>query len=142
LIAATVLVLLAAGGLGGFVLGHRQSSPRPIAVVPARLGQVPGGPNGVVGNASVHVSTNGNQLTVSTVGLPLRTGYYEVWLFDPAANNMVAVGALGRGGGGTYTLPSMVDLNAYNTVDVSAQDYTGGSVITHAQSVLRGRFTQ
>jgi Anti-sigma-K factor rskA len=79
---------------------------------------------------------------VTTSGLPPRNGYYEVWLYDPTANNMVAIGALGDGGRGTFTLPAGINLQNYHVVDVSAQDYVGGSVIAHAQSVLRGQFTQ
>ena len=137
LAAAAVVILIA--GFGGFLLGRSSSSSDQRHTTSAALAPQPGGPSSATGSATIRVVGSGRQLTVHTDGLPSRTGYYEVWLFDPQANNMVAVGALGTGGTGTYTLPAGIDLTDYHVVDVSAQDYKGGSVITHAASVLRGQ---
>lgn len=140
--AAAALLIGAAGAAGGYLAGRSSTTPPTASVLPARLGPLPGGPPDVAGRAAVHRTAAGAQLSVATTGLPLRHGYYEVWLYDPTVNNMVAVGVLGDGGRGTFTLPAGIDLQNYHVVDVSAQNYTGGSVITHAQSVLRGQFTQ
>ena len=75
-------------------------------------------------------SSDGRQVTVTTPGLPLRNGFYEVWLYDPdrgKGGDMVAVGALGDHGRGTFTLPSGIDIRAYHVVNISAQDYGGGA---------------
>ena len=73
-------------------------------------------------------------------GLPLRQGYYEVWLFNPSSNQMVAVGTLADNGTGSFPVPAGLDPHAYHVVDVSAQDYDGDPA--HKQSVLRGQLTQ
>ena len=75
-------------------------------------------------------------MSVSADGLPADDGYYEVWLFNPSINQMVAVGTLGAGGRGCFTVPDGIDLRAYHVVDVSAQKYNGNN--THERSVLRG----
>ncbi len=142
LLAAAAAVVIAVAGVGGYLAGRSSGGTQVSALSTARLGQQPGGPADVTGTATVHTTSGTSQLAVSTSGLPLRSGYYEVWLYDPVVNNMVAIGALGDGGRGTFTLPGGIDLRSYHVIDVSAQDYTGGSVITHAQSVLRGQLTQ
>jgi hypothetical protein len=63
-------------------------------------------------------------------------GYYEVWLLDERTNSMVAVGALGENGQGTFTMPAGLDMAGYSVVDVSAERYDGDPA--HASSVLRG----
>ncbi len=137
LLAAAVLVLL--GGVGGFLVGRSTSTSGAAPhAMSASLAPQPGGP-AAAGSATIRASGANAQLTVTTRGLPPSAGYYEVWLFDPRANNMVAVGALGADGAGSYTLPAGIDLTGYHVVDISAQQYRGGSVITHANSVLRGQ---
>jgi anti-sigma-K factor RskA len=142
LAAAAAVLIAGAGVTGGYLAGRSDGAPQAVIVSPAQLAPMPDGPPNVAGTATVHASTTGKQLTVITNGLPLRQGYYEVWLYNPTANNMVPIGALSEGGKGTFTLPGGIDLSAYHVVDVSAQDYTGGSVITHRQSVLQGHFSQ
>jgi len=141
LLVAAAVIILGAGIAGGYVAGSRHAA-QTVASSSAQLRPVEGGLPNVSGEATVHTSSSGAQLTVMADGLPLRTGYYEVWLYSPTANNMVAIGTLGTGGKGSFTLPSGIDLRNYHVVDVSAQDYTGGSVITHQQSVLQGPLTQ
>lgn len=144
LVAAGV-VLAMLGAVGGYLAGHSSSVTSAHVASNARLTTVPGGPPRVVGTASVHAGADGQQVVVSTSGLPLRNGFYEVWLFDPdrgPSGDMVAVGTLGGRGQGTFTLPGGIDIRAYHVVDISAQSYGGGSRIVHAQSVLRGSLTQ
>lgn len=136
-------MLIAAGSAtGGYLAGRSDTTRQASSALPAQLSPQPGAPPHVTGHAVVHRTDAGAQLTITTTGLPLRHGYYEVWLYDPTANNMVAIGALGHGGHGSFTLPAGIDLQNYHIVDVSSQNYTGGSVITHAQRVLRGQLTQ
>ncbi|NYJ73442.1 anti-sigma factor domain-containing protein [Allobranchiibius huperziae] len=135
---AAAAVLIAAAGLGGgYAIARHQGSPAVAAS--ATLAQIAGGPTGVHGSATVHRTSTGQQLSVRTSNLPLRNGYYEVWLFDPVANKMVAVGTLPRTGTATYPVPPGLDVTSYHLVDVSAQDYNGNPA--HQQSVLRGGLT-
>lgn len=140
-LAAAAAVVLALVGAGGYIAGRAAGSGPHHLASNARLATVPGGPTRAAGAAAVHASGDGRQLTVTTTGLPVRNGFYEVWLFDPdrgTSGDMVAIGALGDHGRGTFTLPSGIALRDYHVVDVSAQDYGGGSSIVHAQSVLQG----
>lgn len=141
MLVAAAVVILAAGVGAGIVVG-RQHSSTPATRADAQLGQMAGGPTGVSGTAVVHASGRGEQLIVATRNLPLRQGYYQVWLFSPAANNMIPVGALAADGTGTFPVPANVDLRSYDVVDVSAQDFGGTDTVVHKQSVLRGGLTQ
>lgn len=131
--AATVAVLGAAAG--GWAIGHTSSSGESSAAQAALQAQ-PGTADEARGVAAVHRSGDGYQLVVRTYDLPARSGYYEVWMYDPKAGHMVAVGTLGTGGRGAFTLPGGMDLGAYHVVDVSAQRYNGNPA--HDRSVLRG----
>ncbi len=125
----------------GYVLGH-SSDPdtgQGSVTATAQLAPMPGGPAGVAGTAHLLTTSDGKQLSVSTVGLPSRAGYYEVWMFNPAVNQMVAVGTLGANDTGTFPVPAGLDPSAYHVVDVSAQDFDGNPV--HQQSVLRGQLS-
>ncbi len=136
--AAAVLVLTSGAS---YLIGRSAASSDYSTASTATLTAQPGTSTDITGAATIRPAANGHQLTLTTKGLPQRAGYYEVWLFDPTANNMVPIGSLGTNGQGTYTLPATVDLTRYHIVDVSAQNYDGGSVITHATSVLRGPIT-
>lgn len=139
-LAAAAVVALAVGGGIGYAVGRNGSQSQGQVQVTARLAQLPDGPAGVSGKATVHSTGSGEQLSVTTDGLPLRTGYYEVWLYDPQADRMVAIGALADDGTGTFPVPPGLDVRSYNVVDVSAQDYDGDP--RHKQSVLRGGLTR
>lgn len=135
LLAAAAVVAVGVAGVGGWAIGHR-SAPSQSSTLEAALAPQPGTSVAVRGTAVVHSSGNGFTLSVSAPELPAPTGYYEVWLFNPSINQMVAVGALGAGGQGSFTVPDGIDLAAYHVVDVSAQRYNGDN--THQRSVLRG----
>jgi len=132
--AATVLVLGA--GAGGWAVGHSGTGGSTAQTARASLHAQPGSTENVDGIATVRPSAHGYQLDVTTSGLPARDGYYEVWLYAPSSNTMVAVGTLGTGGRGTFTVPAGIDLSAYHVVDVSAQNYDGNAA--HQRSVLQG----
>ena len=139
LLAAAAVVVVAGAAAGGYLAG--QSSETNTSISTARLTQLPTGPSDVSGTAEVRSTASGRQLTVTTAGLPLRQGYYEVWLFNPTTQGMTPVGTLGDHGGGTFTVPAGIDLRDYHVIDVSAQDY-GGATVQHGQSVLQGPLTQ
>ncbi len=141
LAAAAAALIVVAGGVG-FAVGRSTDGTPVTTASKAKLAPQPGGPNGAAGTAKVRAtSSGGHQLTVSSTGLPLRQGYYEVWLYDAKSGNMQPVGALADNGRGSFTLAGSIDLRAFDVVDVSAQDYTGSTVV-HATSVLRGPLTQ
>ena len=126
--------------VGGFAVGRSTSHPSSPAAAQATLLPQPGGPTAVAGTATVKPAADGSTLAVTTAGLPVRNGYYEVWLYNPTINHMVAVGTLGDDARGTFTVPAGLDLAGYHVVDVSAQNYDGNPA--HQQSVLRGQLHQ
>ena len=140
LLVAAAVVAIGAAVAGGVVIGR----PAPTASAPvqseAALMPMPAGPSTAHGTATITQTADGLTLNVAARQLPLRQGYYEVWLYDPTANQMVAVGTLGAGGDGVWTLASTIDLRSYSVVDVSAQDFDGNPA--HKDSVLRGALTQ
>ncbi len=136
LLAAAAAVVLLAAGTVGWALGRSSDANTVTRTSAAVLTSQPGTPAAVAGRAVVHNSPNGDTLQVSTTNMPAPAGYYEVWLYNPSINQMVAVGTLGTGAQGSFTVPSGIDLNAYHVVDVSAQRYDGNN--THERSVLRG----
>ncbi len=139
-LAAAAAVLVLAAGAGGWALGHGSDTAGPSPTAHAALRAQPGTPPAVHGAVVVHRSSDGYRLDVDTHGLPQRSGYYEVWLYDPQINTMVAIGTLGTGGRGTFTVPAGIDLRAFDIVDVSAQNYDGNPA--HQRSVLQGPLTR
>ncbi|SOD72308.1 anti-sigma-K factor rskA [Jatrophihabitans sp. GAS493] len=142
LLASVAAVALIGAACGGYLLGHSRTPTKAVAVCAtneAALAQMPDAPAGASGQAAVACSTSGPSLRVTTSKLPLREGFYEVWLYAPTSGKMVAVGTLGTNGSGAFTLPAGVDLREFHVVDVSAQLYNGNPA--HAQSVLRGPLT-
>jgi hypothetical protein len=135
-LAAAAAVLVLGAGAGGWALGHSGRGGTTTQMARAALHAQPGSPENVDGTATVRPSKDGYQLDVVTEGLPARNGYYEVWLYAPSVKTMVAVGTLGTGGRGTFTVPAGIDLSAYHVVDVSAQNYDGNAA--HQRSVLQG----
>jgi hypothetical protein len=133
---AAAVVAIAGAGIGGWAIGHTSSTGTPDRTATAVLAAQPGTTSNVHGTAVVHPSSLGYTLNVTSDGLPAGDGYYEVWLYNPSINQMVAVGTLGAGGRGAFTVPAGIDLGAYHVVDVSAQRYDGNN--RHERSVLRG----
>ncbi len=140
LVTAALVVTLTAVG-GGYILGRDSNAPAVAAAAHAVLRAQPGAPAGAAGTAVVHATAQGHQLTIDSSGLPLRQGYYEVWLYNPTSGGMQPVGALADDGSGTFTVAGSLDLHSYDVIDISAQDY-GGSTVVHGHSVLQGPITQ
>ena len=137
LIAAAVAVI-GAGVVAGIQIGKPDDVAAPVQSA-AALDPVPDGPASAHGSATVTQTPDGLALNVNAEQLPLRQGYYAVWLYDPVAEKMIAVGTLGPAGDGLWTLASTIDLQSYNVIDVSAQDFDGDPA--HKASVLRGTLT-
>jgi anti-sigma-K factor RskA len=139
LAAAAAAVLAVAGTVAVTELVRRPAEPAVTAS--ARLDRLPTAPATVAGDARVLQSGDGEErLHLHVTGLPLSTGYYEVWLINPDSERMISVGTLGRAADALLTLPVTVDLNAYRVVDVSAEQYDGQPAHS-GQSLLRGALT-
>ncbi len=136
LLVAAAAVAVVAAGLGGWVAGRSSSSTEASRSAHAVLQAQPGTTDEVHGIATMHTSAAGYTMNVQTRGLPAYNGYYEVWLYNPSVGTMVAIGTLGTGGKGSFTVPGGIDTQAYHVVDVSAQRYNGDN--RHQRSVLRG----
>lgn len=142
-VAAAALVVIGGAVVGGVVIGRStngsSTATTTVAVrFHATLDRL-GAPPGSTGTATIVRSGNGLLLQVHATGLPVRTGYYEVWLYDPGSQKMVAVGTLGTGDAGEFTVPQGIDLTVFHVVDVSAQDFDGNPA--HKQSMLRGNLS-
>lgn len=139
LLAAAAAVALGVG-VGGYAIGRSGTTSGPSVAMRATLAAQPGTSAAAHGTAVVHPSDDGYRIDLDTGNLPAPSGYYEVWLFDPSIGQMVAIGTLGTGARGSFTVPAGLDMSAYHVVDVSAQRFDGNPV--HQRSVLRGSLTQ
>ena len=139
LLAAAATVAVLGATVGGWLIGNKSSSHPPPRSAQAMLQAQPGTSDDVHGRATMRSSATGYTMTVTTDGLTADDGYYEVWLYNPSTNVMVAIGTLGEGGNGSFTVPGGLDTQAYHVVDVSAQKYNGDN--RHQRSVLRGQLT-
>jgi anti-sigma-K factor RskA len=134
LAAAAALVAAVAIAVAG---AFTEDPPATRQIASASLSAYAAGPPGATGQVSVVETGDERRIEVSaTMPPPPEQGYYEVWLLDERTNNMVAIGALGENGHGTFTMPAGLDMTGYSVVDVSAERYDGDPA--HASSVLRG----
>lgn len=140
LLVAAVVVAAAVGTAAGMAIGQRNDDSVATVEYQADLKPMPAGPTDGHATATVTQADGSQTLKVSARQLPLRQGYYEVWLYNPTADKMVAVGTLGAAGDGVFTLASTIDLRSYSVVDVSAQDFDGNPA--HKDSMLQGPLTQ
>lgn len=141
--AAQLLVaaaLVAGAAVGGWAIGHSDSGGTTGGTARAALSAQPGTGANAHGVAEMHESADGFRMNLKTAGLPATNGYYEVWLYDPSAQRMVAIGTLGTGATGTFTVPAGIDTRAYHVVDVSLQRFDGNPA--HQRSVLRGQLVR
>jgi Anti-sigma-K factor rskA len=131
--AAAVALTLAVPRLVDRPPAEQVAATADLAAIPAAQSGV----SGVNGVARVLDGADGERLHLHVTGLPLRPGYYEVWLINPDTSQMVSVGVLRDRGDELLPLPSTIDLRRYRLVDVSAEDYNGD--VTHSgRSLLRG----
>jgi anti-sigma factor RsiW len=92
------------------------------------------------GQASMAGEGGDRRMTVTAEDLPaLGDGqYYEVWLLDPDAGTVLAVGVLPPDGEASFTLPAAV-VGHYQVIDVSLEADDGDPAHSR-QSLLRGRY--
>ncbi|GIJ45664.1 hypothetical protein Val02_25500 [Virgisporangium aliadipatigenens] len=139
-LAVTAVAATALGVAGTLGVGALRKEAAPTVVARATLEAFPNAPVGAGGEARVLGSGDGARLHLHVTGLPLSTGYYEVWLIDPVTMRMFSIGHLTDSGDVLLPLNSTVDLRQYRVVDVSAEEYD--NVQTHSgRSLLRGTLT-
>jgi len=133
LVAAAVIAVVAATGIGVAMSGH--TTP-PVSAV-AALHHMDA-PPGATGEATVRTVGSNRQMDVATKGLPAAPAnhYYEVWLLQPATNKMLPVGVLSPTGSSTYAVAGGI-MAQYSAVDISLQ-VNDGSTAHSSVSVLRG----
>ncbi|HEX2074068.1 MAG TPA: anti-sigma factor [Geodermatophilus sp.] len=131
--AAAALVVGAGIGAGAVALGSRSDDG--TAVATTELDPLEG--SSASGRAAVVERGDGSRvLDVELSAQTLEDAYYEVWLLEPGAQQMVSVGVI-QGGEGRLELPPGLDLGAYPVVDVSVEPLDGDP--THSGvSVARG----
>jgi hypothetical protein len=146
LTAALAAVVAVAVGIAGTLVVTRPDRTPSTAracgrvVYRADLAALPLAPSGATGEARVLCDGPDRRLHLHVSGLPLRAGYYEVWLIDPDSLEMTAVGQLGDSGDVLLPLASTTDLRKYRAVDVSAEQYDNNQAHS-GESLLRGRLT-
>ncbi len=124
--------------VGTWLVARPSPAPAPAVVASAQLSAFGNTAPQASGKAEVLSS---GRLAVDVSNLPSAgSGYYEVWLIDPATSQMFSIGVLGAGPEATFTLPPNVDLSKYKLVDVSAEQFDNQP--THSgNSLLRGTLT-
>ena len=134
--AAAVIAVLST--LGVIRVTDRPETPPSVQIAAtAQLAALPTAPAGSQGVARVLDDGTGDRLHLHVTGLPLRPGYYEVWLINPDTRQMVSIGTLRDGGDELLPLPSTLNLREYRLVDVSAEEFDGNALHS-GQSLLRG----
>jgi len=92
------------------------------------------------GEARIVQDGQRRELQVEASGLPLRTGYHEVWLLEPGSGRMLSLGVLDTGEPTRLPLPAGLPLEAFPVVDVSEEAFDGEPAHS-GRSVLRGTLT-
>jgi hypothetical protein len=133
--AAAAAILAVAGTVAVITLTNRP----PAVTAQAALAPLSSAPPNARGDAKVLAD---GDLQVDVSGVPLTTGYYEVWLIDPNdIRKMVSVGSLPVDRPEvTLPIPPGTDLNRFRLVDVSAEAHDGNSAHS-GDSLLRGTLT-
>lgn len=92
---------------------------------------------GAAGSAAVDERPDGSRvLTLSLDADSSTPGYREVWLMTTDASRLISLGLL-AGDRGDFAIPSSVDLDQYQLVDVSAEP-SDGNPAHSGDSIVRG----
>ncbi|MGY1624596.1 anti-sigma factor [Geodermatophilus sp. SYSU D00965] len=133
--AAAALVVGAAIGAGAVAFGTRGGEGLTVAETP--LEPLEG--SGASGEARVLERSDGSLVLDVDLSAAERAGeYYEVWLLDPAVEQLVSLGVVQGGSEVTLELPPGIDLGEYPIVDVSVEPLDGDPAHSGV-SVARGQ---
>lgn len=135
---AIVTVLAVAAGLAVLaagVVGALWFRP-PAIVASATLSPFPGWP-GAEGRATVEQAADGTRTVQVTVNVaPTATRSDQVWLMTEDHRALISLGVL-PGESGSFRVPTGVDLDRYDLVDVSAEPHDGDPKHS-GDSIVRG----
>ncbi|MGY1594027.1 anti-sigma factor domain-containing protein [Geodermatophilus sp. SYSU D00708] len=133
--AAAALVVGAAIGAGAVAFGTRGGEGLTVAETP--LEPLEG--SNASGEARVLERSDGSLVLDVDLSAADRAGeYYEVWLLDPAVEQLVSLGVVQGGSEVTLELPPGIDLGEYPIVDVSVEPLDGDPAHSGV-SVARGQ---
>lgn len=105
-------------------------------IATASLDPFPDWPD-ATGSASVERLPDGGRAITVSLDAPGAAGYHEVWLINEDATELVSLGIV-TGSTGSFVIPSDLDLDRYDLVDISDEPYDGDP--DHSgDSIVRGR---
>ena len=142
--AAATAASLAAGLIFGLAASWPSLEPAPVTLAQIPLTPLATSDPATSGTADILESDDVRKVVIE-VTEPSRTAaaeYLEAWLMDTDGNRLYSLGALTREPDdtrlhGTFRLPPDLSLTAFNTVDVSAEQFDDNP--THSGvSLLRG----
>ncbi|MEM7337501.1 MAG: anti-sigma factor [Actinomycetota bacterium] len=125
---AAAVIAIAAGAW--FLTGDR--SPEPIDEI--ALDQLM---DAGAATAEIRESEGGLEIAVAVDGVDPADGYFELWLLNAEASELVSLGPLRADG--VYPLPAGLDPAAFPVVDVSVEAFDGNPAHS-GESVFRGTF--
>lgn len=125
---AAAVIAIAAGSW--FLTGDR--SPEPIDEIALDRLKDAG-----AATAEIREGEDGLELAVSVDGVDPADGYFELWLLNAEASELVSLGPIRSDG--VYPLPAGLDLDAFPVVDVSVEAFDGNPAHS-GESVFRGTF--
>ncbi len=134
LVAAAAAVGVLVGGTGVW-WRTTQEAPQDI-VATAALEPLPGW--NATGSAVVETSSDGRRVLIVDLDKSEVSddGFREVWLATSDVTGMISIGAL-DGSSGRFDLPAGLDLEEFNTIDVSQEQFDGNPAHS-ADSIVRG----
>lgn len=142
LVAAAAVGALLGGSVIAGVVSSGDSQQAPTVLASGTLGPLPDGADQqTTGKARLERAGDQYVLQVSANQLPAASGFFEVWMMNPATSGLVAVGSLNANQSeASFAIPEGLQLAEYTTVDISDEPFDG--VPGHsAVSVLRGELS-
>ncbi|EPR77268.1 hypothetical protein ADILRU_0377 [Leifsonia rubra CMS 76R] len=137
LAAAASLALVAATG-SAIWLGL-QPADQPTVLASATLDAFPNWSEST-GEAKLERRADGTRIVeVSFSAPPTEGGFREVWLITSDATALVSLGIV-EGTSGQFTVPDGLDVDNYNLVDISEEQFDGNPAHS-GDSIVRGQLT-
>ncbi|MBP7972622.1 MAG: anti-sigma factor [Candidatus Nanopelagicales bacterium] len=142
LVAAAAVGALLGGSVIAGVVAQNDAKQAPAVLASGALAPLPDGADQqTTGKARLERAGDQYVLQVSAAQLPAPSGFFEVWMMNPATSGLVAVGSFNANQTeASFPLPEGLSLTEYTTVDISDEPFDG--VPGHsAVSVLRGNLS-
>ena len=133
--ASAAAVIALAGAVTVIWMQLAPSNTRIVAEV--ELSPLPAHPD-ASGTARLDVAPDGRRVVdVDLTARPVSDRYREVWLLADGGDRLVSLGVL-DGTTGSFDVPTGLDLDQYDTVDVSDESYDGDPAHS-GDSIVRGQ---